>query len=167
MVKRIRDRREEAPVLSNQQTKSKTRYATFGFMREANLDDGATWPITFALKELSAAEEARVAALVKKAASWESVQASAAASALAPRPTAGKVADHFTDTFKVEDDGHAARPGEKGHAVIYCQRIGVVDFMTVSTDGRHRERPERHALLKRQDCRSKCFPVHRRPYSHV
>ena len=47
--------------------KFKTRYATLGFMHEANLDDGAMWPTAFALKELTAAEEARIAALVKKA----------------------------------------------------------------------------------------------------
>ena len=50
-------------------SKFKTRYATFGFMHEANLDEGAMWPIAFALKELTAAEEARIAALVKKAVS--------------------------------------------------------------------------------------------------
>jgi hypothetical protein len=49
--------------------KFKTRYATFGFMHEANLDEGAMWPTAFALKELTAAEEARIAALVKKAVS--------------------------------------------------------------------------------------------------
>ena len=49
--------------------KFKARYATFGFSDEANLDEGAMWPTAFALKELSAAEEARIAALVKKAAS--------------------------------------------------------------------------------------------------
>jgi hypothetical protein len=49
--------------------KFKTRYATFGFMQDANLDDGAMWPTAFALKELTAAEEARIAALVKKAVS--------------------------------------------------------------------------------------------------
>src|SRR5204863_4148519 len=47
--------------------KFKTRYATFGFMHEANLDEGAIWPTAFALKELTAAEEARIGALVKKA----------------------------------------------------------------------------------------------------
>ena len=47
----------------------KTRYATFGFMHEANLDEGAMWPTAFALKELTAVEEARIGALVKKAAS--------------------------------------------------------------------------------------------------
>jgi uncharacterized protein YdhG (YjbR/CyaY superfamily) len=45
------------------------RYMTFGFNDEANLDEGAMWPIAFALKELTAAEEARIGALVKKAAS--------------------------------------------------------------------------------------------------
>jgi hypothetical protein len=49
--------------------KFKTRYATLGFMHEANLDEGAMWPTAFALKDLTAAEEARVAALVKKAVS--------------------------------------------------------------------------------------------------
>ncbi len=49
--------------------KFKTRYATFGFSDEANLDDGGTWPVAFALKELTAADEARIAALVKKAVS--------------------------------------------------------------------------------------------------
>ena len=48
--------------------KFNTRYATFGFNDTANLDDGAMWPVTFALKELTAAEEARISALVKKAA---------------------------------------------------------------------------------------------------
>ena len=46
-----------------------TRYATFGFSDEANLDEGAMWPTSFALKELTAAEEARIGALVKKAVS--------------------------------------------------------------------------------------------------
>ncbi len=49
--------------------KFKTRYATFGFQHEANLDEGAMWPVAFALKELTAAEEARICALVKKAVS--------------------------------------------------------------------------------------------------
>ena len=49
--------------------KFKTRYATFGFQHEANLDDGAMWPVAFALKELTAAEEAKIGALVKKAVS--------------------------------------------------------------------------------------------------
>jgi len=47
--------------------KFKSRYATFGFDAAANLDDGAMWPVAFALTELTAAEEARIAALVKKA----------------------------------------------------------------------------------------------------
>src|SRR5437868_14537027 len=49
--------------------KFKTRYATLGFMHEANLDEGAMWPTAFALKELTAAEEARIGALLKKAVS--------------------------------------------------------------------------------------------------
>ncbi len=49
--------------------KFKTRYATFGFSDKANLDDGAMWPVAFAVTELTAAGEARIAALVKKAVS--------------------------------------------------------------------------------------------------
>ncbi len=49
--------------------KFKTRYATLGFSDKANLDEGAMWPTTFALKGLTAAEEARIAALLKKAVS--------------------------------------------------------------------------------------------------
>ena len=44
-----------------------SRYATFGFSDEANLDEGAMWPTAFALKELTAADEARIGKLVKKA----------------------------------------------------------------------------------------------------
>jgi len=49
--------------------KFKARYATFGFSDEANLDEGAVWPTSFALTELTAADEARIGALVKKAVS--------------------------------------------------------------------------------------------------
>jgi len=49
--------------------KFKSRYATFGFSDEANLDAGGMWPTSFALKDLTAAEEARIGALVKKAVS--------------------------------------------------------------------------------------------------
>jgi len=49
--------------------KFNTRYATFGFSDAANLDEGAMWPTAFALKELTADEEARIGALVKKAVS--------------------------------------------------------------------------------------------------
>ena len=49
--------------------KFKTRYATFGFSDAANLDDGALWPVAFALKELTATEEAKIIALVRKAVS--------------------------------------------------------------------------------------------------
>jgi hypothetical protein len=49
--------------------KFKERYAMFGFNDPANLDEGSMWPIAFALKKLTAAEEARIAALVKKAVS--------------------------------------------------------------------------------------------------
>jgi len=49
--------------------KFKDRYATFGFNDKANLDEGHMWPIAFALTELSAADEKRIATLVKKAVS--------------------------------------------------------------------------------------------------
>jgi len=49
--------------------KFNSRYATFGFNDTANLDEGAMWPTSFALKELTATEEARISALVKKAVS--------------------------------------------------------------------------------------------------
>jgi uncharacterized protein YdhG (YjbR/CyaY superfamily) len=47
--------------------KFKARYATFGFNDTANLDDGAMWPTSFALKELTAKDEAKIRALVRKA----------------------------------------------------------------------------------------------------
>jgi uncharacterized protein YdhG (YjbR/CyaY superfamily) len=47
--------------------KFKTRYATLGFSDNANLDEGAMWPTAFALKKLTAAEEKKIRALVKKA----------------------------------------------------------------------------------------------------
>ena len=49
--------------------KFKSRYATLGFSDAANLDEGAMWPTSFALKELTAADEAKIGALVKKAVS--------------------------------------------------------------------------------------------------
>jgi uncharacterized protein YdhG (YjbR/CyaY superfamily) len=49
--------------------KFKSRYATFGFSDKANLDEGAMWPTAFALKELTATEETRIGALVKRAVS--------------------------------------------------------------------------------------------------
>jgi uncharacterized protein YdhG (YjbR/CyaY superfamily) len=49
--------------------KFNTRYATFGFSDEANLDEGGLWPVEFALKKLTGIEEARIVALVKKAVS--------------------------------------------------------------------------------------------------
>ena len=52
--------------------KFKARYATLGFSDQANLDKGAMWPTSFALKELTAAEEAKIGALVKKAVSCAS-----------------------------------------------------------------------------------------------
>ena len=50
-------------------SKFKSRYATLGFNDDANLDDGAMWPTSFALKELTDAQQARIATLVKKAVS--------------------------------------------------------------------------------------------------
>ncbi|MCO6450007.1 MAG: DUF1801 domain-containing protein [Caldilineales bacterium] len=50
-------------------SKFNTRYATFGFQHDANLDDGPMWPTAFALLELTAAAEEQIAALVKKAVS--------------------------------------------------------------------------------------------------
>jgi uncharacterized protein YdhG (YjbR/CyaY superfamily) len=50
-------------------SKFKERYATFGFNATANLDEGTMWPTSFALKELTAADEKRIAALVKRAVS--------------------------------------------------------------------------------------------------
>jgi len=47
--------------------KFKTRYSTFGFSDQANLDDGGVWPTGFAVKELTAADEAKIVALVKRA----------------------------------------------------------------------------------------------------
>jgi uncharacterized protein YdhG (YjbR/CyaY superfamily) len=49
--------------------KFKTRYSTLGFSDKAKLDEGAMWPVVYALKELTPAEEAKIVALVKKAAS--------------------------------------------------------------------------------------------------
>jgi uncharacterized protein YdhG (YjbR/CyaY superfamily) len=49
--------------------KFNTRYSSFGFNDTANLDEGAMWPVAFALKELTATEEAKISALVKKAVS--------------------------------------------------------------------------------------------------
>ena len=62
---------KDGKIVCHFQTAQKfnTRYATLGFSDKANLDEGAMWPVAFALKELTAAGEARIAALVKKAAS--------------------------------------------------------------------------------------------------
>jgi hypothetical protein len=49
--------------------KFKTRYSTLGFTDQANLDEGAVWPTAYALKELTAAAEVRIGALVKQAVS--------------------------------------------------------------------------------------------------
>ena len=62
---------KDAKVVCFFQTAQKfnTRYSTFGFNDSANLDEGATWPNYFALKESNAAEEAKISELVKKAVS--------------------------------------------------------------------------------------------------
>ena len=54
---------------SSRRGKFKARYATLGFRTAANLDDGAMWPTAFALTKLTAADEAKIGALVKKAVS--------------------------------------------------------------------------------------------------
>jgi uncharacterized protein YdhG (YjbR/CyaY superfamily) len=54
---------------SRARQKFKARYATFGFSDKANLDNGNMWPTYFALKELTSAEEKKIAGLVKKAVS--------------------------------------------------------------------------------------------------
>src|SRR5207237_6430169 len=60
---------KDGSVVCHFQTAAKfnMRYATLGFSDKANLDEGAMWPVAFALKELTAAAEARIGALVKKA----------------------------------------------------------------------------------------------------
>ena len=62
---------KDGKIVCHFQTAQKfnTRYATLGFSDKANLDEGAMWPVAFAVKELTAASEARIAALVKKAVS--------------------------------------------------------------------------------------------------
>lgn len=62
-------RNEKVVCFFQSAQKFKTRYSTFGFNDPANLDEGALWPVAFALKELTAAEEARIIALLKKAVS--------------------------------------------------------------------------------------------------
>jgi uncharacterized protein YdhG (YjbR/CyaY superfamily) len=62
---------KDGKIVCHFQTAQKfnTRYATLGFSDEANLDEGAVWPVAFAVKGLTAAEEARIGSLVKKAVS--------------------------------------------------------------------------------------------------
>jgi len=52
-------------------SKFKTRYATLGFQHDANLDDGAMWPTSFAVKDVTVVEEVTISTLVKKAVSWD------------------------------------------------------------------------------------------------
>jgi len=69
----VRDARpcqgRQGRLLLPKRAEVKTRYATFGFQHEVKLDQGGMWPVAFALKELTSAEEERIAALVKKAVS--------------------------------------------------------------------------------------------------
>ena len=66
---RVREGTAASSASSRARTSSRRRYATFGFDDAANLDDGAMWPTSFALTKLAAADEAKIAKLVKKAAS--------------------------------------------------------------------------------------------------
>ncbi len=59
----------ESHALFRDTHKFKERYMTLDFNEDANLDEGAMWPVAFALKELTPAEEARISALVKRAVS--------------------------------------------------------------------------------------------------
>jgi uncharacterized protein YdhG (YjbR/CyaY superfamily) len=63
------DKNGKVVIYFQDAAKFDSRYATFGFNDTANLDDGAMWPTSFALKKLTAADEKRIAALVKKAVS--------------------------------------------------------------------------------------------------
>ena len=67
--KRLSDQAHKVVCFFQSAHKFKSRYATFGFNDTANLDEGAMWPTSFALKELTAADEATIGALVKKAVS--------------------------------------------------------------------------------------------------
>ena len=62
-------RTARSSAFSKAASKFNTRYATFGFQHDANLDEGEMWPVSFALKALTATEEERISALVKKAVS--------------------------------------------------------------------------------------------------
>jgi hypothetical protein len=70
----------------------KTRYATFGFNDSADLDDGAMWPTSFALTKLTAAEEARIGALVKKA-GWLRTKRASGPSPWRDRPSGRRAPD--------------------------------------------------------------------------
>ena len=63
------DKNGKVVIYFQDAAKFDSRYATFGFNDTANLDDGAMWPTSFALKKLTAADEKKIAALVKKAVS--------------------------------------------------------------------------------------------------
>ena len=66
---RLRERRGKIVVFFKSADKFKSRYATLGFEEAANLDKGAMWPTSYALTELTDADEAKISAMVKKAAS--------------------------------------------------------------------------------------------------
>jgi uncharacterized protein YdhG (YjbR/CyaY superfamily) len=63
------DKNGKVVIYFQDAAKFDSRYATFGFNDTANLDEGAMWPTSFALKKLTAADEKKIAALVKKAVS--------------------------------------------------------------------------------------------------
>jgi hypothetical protein len=69
MKERAQELKAEARRGSRAKKEDGARYATFGFSDKADLDEGTVWPVAFALKELTAADEARIGALVKKAVS--------------------------------------------------------------------------------------------------
>ncbi len=66
---RVRQGRQGRLLSSQSADKFKARHATFGFNDAANLDEGSMWPTSFALKELTAGDEARIRELVQKAVS--------------------------------------------------------------------------------------------------
>ena len=70
-ITHLETKRKDGKVVCFFQSAQKfnSRYATFGFSDEANLDEGAMWPTSIALKELTATEEAKISALVKRAVS--------------------------------------------------------------------------------------------------
>ena len=98
--------------------KFKTRYATLGFSDEANLDEGAMWPTAFALKKLTAADEARIGALVKRAVK----QRGDADDDVEPQTAGGKVLFHFL--IALDDElsrlsGRVHAPADSAHRAAH------------------------------------------------